>query len=187
MTSSAFESGASVTVKIGDVSSLLMGSFSSAIRDEPVSTNIWRARRMAKVTARSRTLSVSFSSLDSGRVLDWMARQFSPDHDPIRLNRIMISSLCLSMISAQTRSAFVARENRFPPSDQVRGHAFPDHAKKRPRQVRYGFAHLAPSRVGYRSVKATSNELNTGLNIYRMIDFEPVWIWACNTIPGAIG
>jgi len=29
-------------------------------------------------------------------------------------NRIMISSLCLSMISAQTRSAFVARENRFP-------------------------------------------------------------------------
>jgi len=39
----------------------------------------------------------------------------------------------------------------------------------------------------YRSVKATSNELNTGLNIYRMIDFEPVWIWACNTIPGAIG
>jgi hypothetical protein len=32
------------------------------------------------------------------------------------------------MISAQTRSAFVARENRFPPSDQVRGHAFPDHA-----------------------------------------------------------
>jgi hypothetical protein len=40
---------------------------------------------------------------------------------------------------------------------------------------------------GYRSVKATSNELNTGLNIYRMIDFEPVWIWACNTIPGAIG
>jgi hypothetical protein len=37
------------------------------------------------------------------------------DHDPTRLNRIMISSLCLSMISAQTRSAFVARENRFPP------------------------------------------------------------------------
>src|ERR1700761_4665192 len=29
-------------------------------------------------------------------------------------NRIMISSLCLSMISAQTPSAFVARENRFP-------------------------------------------------------------------------
>jgi hypothetical protein len=26
----------------------------------------------------------------------------------------MISSLCLSMISAQTRFAFVARENRFP-------------------------------------------------------------------------
>src|SRR6266851_5658448 len=36
------------------------------------------------------------------------------DHDSIRLNRIMISSLCLSMISAQTRSAFVARENRYP-------------------------------------------------------------------------
>jgi hypothetical protein len=27
---------------------------------------------------------------------------------------------------------------------------------------------------GYRSVNATSSELNTGLNIYRMIDFEPV-------------
>ena len=26
----------------------------------------------------------------------------------------MIASICLSMISAQTRSAFVARENRFP-------------------------------------------------------------------------
>jgi hypothetical protein len=26
----------------------------------------------------------------------------------------------------------------------------------------------------YRSVNATSSELNTGLNIYRMIDFEPV-------------
>jgi len=36
-----------------------------------------------------------------------------PDHDPIGLNRIMISSPRLSMISAQ-RSAFVARENRFP-------------------------------------------------------------------------
>jgi hypothetical protein len=41
--------------------------------------------------------------------------------------------------------------------------------------------------TAYRSVKATSNELNTGLNIYRIIDFEPVWIWACKTIPGAIG
>ena len=29
-------------------------------------------------------------------------------------------------------------------------------------------------RVAYRSVNATSRELNTGLNIYRMIDFEPV-------------
>jgi hypothetical protein len=34
-------------------------------------------------------------------------------HDPIRLNRIMTSSFCSSMIAAQTRSAFVARENRF--------------------------------------------------------------------------
>src|ERR1700682_3243489 len=32
------------------------------------------------------------------------------------------------MISAQTRSAFVAWKNRYPPSDQVRGHAFRDHA-----------------------------------------------------------
>src|SRR5216684_4999144 len=29
-------------------------------------------------------------------------------------------------------NAFVARENRFPPSDQVRGHAFPDHALAHP-------------------------------------------------------
>jgi hypothetical protein len=36
------------------------------------------------------------------------------DHDAIKWNRIMISSLCLSMISAQTRFAFVARENQFP-------------------------------------------------------------------------
>ena len=36
------------------------------------------------------------------------------DHDPIRRNWTTSSSLCLSMISAQTRSAFVARENRFP-------------------------------------------------------------------------
>jgi hypothetical protein len=36
-----------------------------------------------------------------------------PDHDAIKWNRIMISSLCLSMISAQTLFAFVARENRF--------------------------------------------------------------------------
>jgi lipopolysaccharide export system protein LptA len=43
-----------------------------------------------------------------------LSRFGSRDHDPIRRNRIMISSLCLSMISAQTRSAFVARENRFP-------------------------------------------------------------------------
>jgi len=29
-------------------------------------------------------------------------------------------------------------------------------------------------RVAYRSVNATSRELKTGLNIYRIIDFEPV-------------
>jgi hypothetical protein len=38
----------------------------------------------------------------------------SLDHDAIKKNRIMILSLYLSMISAQTRFAFVARENRFP-------------------------------------------------------------------------
>jgi hypothetical protein len=36
------------------------------------------------------------------------------EHDEIIRNRIMLSSLCLSMISAQTPLAFVARENRFP-------------------------------------------------------------------------
>jgi hypothetical protein len=33
--------------------------------------------------------------------------------DEIGLNRHRALALCLSMISAQTRSAFVARENRF--------------------------------------------------------------------------
>jgi hypothetical protein len=39
-----------------------------------------------------------------------------------------------------------------------------------------GVSDRLPSRGsrGYRSVNATSSELNTGLNIYRMIDFEPV-------------
>jgi hypothetical protein len=32
----------------------------------------------------------------------------APDHDAIKWNRIMISSICLSMISAQTGSAFVS-------------------------------------------------------------------------------
>src|SRR4029077_12344372 len=41
-------------------------------------------------------------------------REVVLNHDAVKWNRIMISSLCLSMISAQTRSAFVARENRFP-------------------------------------------------------------------------
>jgi hypothetical protein len=36
--------------------------------------------------------------------------------------------------------------------------------------------HSAPEilRMAYRSVNATSRELKTGLNIYRIIDFEPV-------------
>jgi hypothetical protein len=33
--------------------------------------------------------------------------------DDIRLNRHRALAFCLSMISAQTRSAFVARENRY--------------------------------------------------------------------------
>src|SRR6516164_1090106 len=36
------------------------------------------------------------------------------EHDVIRWNRHHALALCLNMISAQTRSAFVARENRFP-------------------------------------------------------------------------
>jgi len=35
------------------------------------------------------------------------------DHEAIKQYSIMISSLCSSMISVQTRSAFVARENWF--------------------------------------------------------------------------
>src|SRR6267154_5594503 len=51
-----------------------------------------------------------------------------PDHDPIGLNRIMISSSCLSMISAQTLR--VCHEGKPVPTHRVvaRGHAFPDHA-----------------------------------------------------------
>ena len=37
------------------------------------------------------------------------------EHDVIGRNRHHALAFCLSMISAQTRSAFVARENRFPP------------------------------------------------------------------------
>src|ERR1700704_1281397 len=44
------------------------------------------------------------------------------DHDPIRLNRIMISSFCWSMISAQTLR--VCREGKPVPT-------FPDHALTR--------------------------------------------------------
>src|SRR6202171_1666762 len=51
-----------------------------------------------------------------------------PDHDPIRLNRIMISSFCLSMISAQTLR--VCREGK-PVS------TFPDHARARRRASRF--------------------------------------------------
>src|ERR1700730_11722379 len=51
----------------------------------------------------------------------------SLDHNPIKLNRITISSLCLSIISAQTLR--VCREGKSgPPSGQAQGHAFPDHA-----------------------------------------------------------
>ena len=39
------------------------------------------------------------------------------------------------------------------------------------RQISDAFGRKVPA---YRSVNATSRELNTGLNIYRMIDFEPV-------------
>jgi hypothetical protein len=36
------------------------------------------------------------------------------EHDVIRRNRHHAPVLCLSMVSAQTRSAFVAKENQFP-------------------------------------------------------------------------
>src|SRR6266446_9565627 len=50
------------------------------------------------------------------------------ERDAFSSNRHPAPSFCLSVISAQTRSAFVARENRYPPSGRARGHAFPDHA-----------------------------------------------------------
>ncbi len=58
------------------------------------------------------------------------------DHDPIRLNRIMVSSLCLSMIFS---------ENRFPPSGQARRHAFPDHALAADESGLPSFGHFAGS------------------------------------------
>src|SRR5438552_12091577 len=45
------------------------------------------------------------------------------DHDPIRLNRIMISSLCLSMISGQTLRVC---------PDGKPASTFPDHARALP-------------------------------------------------------
>src|SRR6516225_3753845 len=47
-------------------------------------------------------------------------------HDVI--GRTSCSSSLFELISAQTRSAFVAREYRFPPRYPSAGHAFPDHA-----------------------------------------------------------
>src|ERR1700683_4483590 len=53
---------------------------------------------------------------------------FSPmfqslDHDPIQLNRIMVQFFAWSTIFS---------ENRFPPSDQVRGQAFSGSCSKKP-------------------------------------------------------
>src|SRR6266700_6004632 len=51
--------------------------------------------------------------------IDYSPSGAALDHDPIRLNRIMISSFCWSMISAQTLR--VCREGKPVPT-------FPDHA-----------------------------------------------------------
>jgi hypothetical protein len=42
------------------------------------------------------------------------ANRADPDHDPMRRNRIVIPSFCLSLIFPRKRFAFVARESRFP-------------------------------------------------------------------------
>jgi hypothetical protein len=43
-----------------------------------------------------------------------MRREARLERDDFRMNRYRTLIYCLSMISAQTRSAFVARENRYP-------------------------------------------------------------------------
>ena len=59
--------------------------------------------------------------------VSWGRLRAPLDHDAIKWNRIMISSLCLSMISAQTRFR-VCREGK-PVS------TFPDHALGRNRHL----------------------------------------------------
>jgi hypothetical protein len=59
--------------------------------------------------------------------------------------------------------AFPTRPELYPKITQLRRHMAPS-GPRRDRRIEYT----------YRSVKATSRELKTGLNIYRMIDFEPV-------------
>jgi hypothetical protein len=65
-----------------------------------------------RVRANDRAGSGAVMSAVSTGLFD--RRRLDLDHDAIKCNRIMISSLCLSLISAQTRFAFGARENRFP-------------------------------------------------------------------------
>ena len=56
-------------------------------------------------------------------------------------------------------------------SHQKLGSALADFTRRLTPPLEQGGPHPKPP---YRSVKATSNELKTGLNIYRRIDFEPV-------------
>src|SRR5712691_11394069 len=59
--------------------------------------------------------------------IDYSPSGAALDHDPIRLNRIMIASFCWSMISGQTLR--VCPEGKpVPTPHQVRGRLFPDHA-----------------------------------------------------------
>jgi len=60
---------------------------------------------------RTRDRTLDLSRVKAGPASDAIQM---PDHDAIKWNRIMISSFCLSMISAQTRFAIVARQNKFP-------------------------------------------------------------------------
>src|SRR5712672_683604 len=72
--------------------------------------------------------------------IDYSPSGAALDHDPIRLNRIMIASFCWSMISGQTLR--VCPEGKpVPTPHQVRGRLFPDHARKAARLVELGLKH----------------------------------------------
>src|SRR5215467_12519424 len=97
----------------------LCGHLVAQLRDKgaPRRTLAWPNRRPA-VLSRHGTKVFRKRGLAGPLAIRLPAARFASagalEHDVIRWNRHHALALCLSMTSAQTRSAFVARENRFP-------------------------------------------------------------------------